>query len=83
MNALSPTSCINISHTDTNVASQACFSPSDKNLIEINHSTEIRNGDYSNVKENMFTTPSRIHNRIITMGDEIKKQGSEEMDVIR
>ena len=59
------------------------FSSSDKNLIEINHSTEIRNGDYSNVKENVFTTPSRIHNIIITMGDEIKKQGSEEMDVIR
>ena len=83
MNAVPPTSCINISHTDTNVASQACSLSSDKKLIDSNHSTEIRNGDYSNAKQNVFTAPSRIHNSIITMGDEMKKQESEEMVIIR
>ena len=83
MNAVPPTSCINISHTDTNVASQACSLSSDKKLIDSNHSTEIRNGDYIDVKENVFTAPSRIHNRIITMGDGMKKLESEKMDVIR
>ena len=83
MDASSTTSCINGGHTDTNEASQACFSSSDKKSIDSNHSTEIRNGDYRNVKENVFTAPSRIHNRIITMGDGMKKLESEEMDVIR
>ena len=83
MDASSTASCINGGHTDTNVASQACFSSRDKKLIDSNHSTEIRNGDYIDVKENVFTAPSRIHNKIIMMGDGTKKLGSDEMDVVR
>ena len=83
MDVSSTSSCINSSHTDTNKASQACFSSSDKKLIDSNHSPEIRNGDYIDVKENVFTASSRIHNRIITMGDGMKKLESEEMDAIR
>ena len=83
MDASSTASCINGGHTDTNVASQACFSSRDKKLIDSNHSTEIRNGDYIDVKENVFTAPSRIHNNIIMMGDGTKKLGSDEMDVVR
>ena len=83
MDASSTASCINGGYTDTNVASQACFSSRDKKLIDSNHSTEIRNGDYIDVKENVFTAPSRIHNKIIMMGDGTKKLGSDEMDVVR
>ena len=83
MDVSSTSSCINGSHTDTNKASQACFSSSDKKLIDSNHSPEIRNGDYIDVKENVFTAPSRIHNKIIMMGDGTKKLGSDEMDVVR
>ena len=70
-------------HAEASGSSQACFTSNDAKSIDSSHSIEIRNGDYIDVKQNVFTTPPKLHKKIITITGENTKVEPEEMDDTR
>ena len=83
MDFSSTTSHLNGDHAEANGSSQACFSSIDTKSIDSSHSLDIKNGDYIDVKQNVFTTPPKLHKKIITITGGTSKAEPEEMDATR
>ena len=83
MDAASETICINGGHKAANRSSLACSTSNDTRSIDSNQSIEIKNGDYTYVKENVFQTPPIIHKKIITITNETPTSKLDGMDDIR
>ena len=83
MDAASATIRINGVHNEANRSSQACSASNDTRSIDSNQSIEIKNGDYTYVKENVFQTPPIIHKKIITITNETPTTKLDGMDDIR